>query len=122
MDKFELLRLFKDNLVKFMTALSERYDEPDFHLLRIFFSVEIPIEEAMITFCERILPHAKMVENKDEKFFLECTDIFEGIQRDKVHYFKNLWLSNDLDADDRENLWKWFKLFLKLAQKYRAMA
>ena len=121
MNKNELLQLFKDNLVKFMTALSERYNEPDFHVLRVFFSVEIPIEEAMIVFSERILPHSKMVEEKDGKFFLECGDLFEGIQRDKVHYFKNLWLSSDLTEDDRETLWKWFRLFLKLAQKYRSL-
>ena len=101
-----------------MTELSEQYDEPDFHLLRFYFSSEVPIEDAMNIFSERILPHAKMIEGEDDRFFYECTDLFEGLQKDKVHYFRDMWQSSSFTADDRKTMWKWFKLFLRLAQKY----
>lgn len=118
MNRIEILRLFKENLVKFTAELCRQYDEPDFELLHLFFSAEIPIEDAMIIFSGRILPCAKLIEAEDERFFIENTDIFEGIQRDKVHYFKDMWTSPTMGPEDKKVIWKWFKLFLKLAQKY----
>jgi hypothetical protein len=104
-----------------MSELSEQYNEPDFHFLTVFFSVQFPVEDAMQIFCVRILPYAEMIETENDRFFLECTDLFEGVQKDKVHYFKDLWTSNRMSADDRKTMWKWFKFFLKLAQKYKEL-
>jgi hypothetical protein len=75
----------------------------------------------MQVFSSRILPYEDMVLNKDERFFLECSDLFEGVKGDKVNYFKNLWLSPTFADDDKEVLWQWFKCFLKLALKYKAI-
>lgn len=119
MNKFEILKIFQNNLTKFMEALSDKYDEPDFKILKIFFKSQIPIEDVMIVFSERILPHASKVETENETFFVECTDLFEGISNDKVHYFKDLWMSPNITESDKKSLWKWFKLFLKLSQKYQ---
>ena len=117
--KIDLLRKFKDNILKFFTRLSERFpEEPDFLALKIMFTIEIPIEDAMIIFCKRIIPNATMLENKDERFFLECTDLFEGIQKEKVHYFKDLWQSPHMTQDDKDVMWDWFQFFLKLARAY----
>jgi hypothetical protein len=119
MGKIELLQLFRNNIIQFFSSLNDKFpSEPDFMLLKFMFQIDIPIEDAVIIFCKRILPHAKMVETQDDRFFLECTDLFEGIRREKVHYFKDLWQSPTITDEDKTVIWKWFKLFLKLAQKY----
>ncbi len=118
-NKIELLQLFRDNLIQFFSILNDRFpDEPDFMLLKMMFTIEIPVEDAVKIFASRILPHTKMVETQDDRFFLECTDIFEGIRREKVHYFKDLWQNENVTSDDKATIWKWFRLFLKLAKKY----
>ena len=118
----DVLRLFKDNVIKFLMALIEILPkEGDIILLRVMFETQIPVETAMQIFSSRILPFADMVRNKDERFFLECTDLFAGLQREKVSYFKDLWLSEELTAEDKEQLWKWFRLFLNLAIQYEKL-
>ena len=120
-NKFDCLKVFKESLIQFLDALMDLLpDEKDLIILRIMFENQIPIETAMTIFSSRIIPYRKMVEQKDERFFLECTDLFSGIKKDKVSYFKDLWQSNDLSIDDKKELWRWFTLFLKLALKYEA--
>lgn len=119
LSKLEVLKLFRENLIKFLDALIEKLpQEKDLYILRVFFAEQIPVEFAIKLFAKRILPYEKMVVESDERFFIECEDLFEGIKSDKVHYFKDLWLSSTFTSEDKVELWKWFKLFLKLAQHY----
>ncbi len=119
MSKTEILIMFRKNLLDFLSNLIEQFPkEGDFVLLKILLSDQIPIEEAMKIFSERILPYVDMIKSKDERFFLESTDLFEGVANDKVNYFRNIWLSPSLNQDDKDNLWKWFRLFANLAVKY----
>ena len=66
-----------------------------------------------------------MVISKNEKFFLEeCGKIIKslpGINIDstKIDHFKKIWLSSVLTSEDRDEIWKWFKLFLKLSKEYQ---
>jgi len=120
--KVELLIIFKDNLIKFLNAIIEQFpNEGDFVILRIMLSDQIPIEDALKIFSERIHPYVYMIKNKDERFFLESTDLFEGLAKDRVNYFRDIWLSKQLNEEDREELWKWFRLFANLAVKYKEL-
>lgn len=117
--KIELLAVFKENLVKFLDAIIEQFPkEGDFILLRIILSEQVPINDAMKIFTQRILPYVDMIKNRDERFFLDSTDLFEGIAKDKVAYFRNIWTSKTLNEEDRDQLWKWFRLFGNLALRY----
>lgn len=117
--KIELLAVFKENLIKFLDAIIEQFPkEGDFILLRIILSEQVPINDAMKIFTQRILPYVDMIKNRDERFFLESTDLFEGIAKDKVSYFRNIWTSKTLNEEDRDQLWKWFRLFGNLALRY----
>ena len=122
MDKLELLSAFRENIIKFFDALIELLPkEGDLYVLRIMFESQIPMDNALKLFSARILPHAEMVKKKDERFFIECTDLFSGIRKDKVSYFKDLWTSGTLTPEDKESLWKWFKLFLYYATQYEKL-
>lgn len=121
-DKKEVVRLFSENIVKFLDALIEILPkEKDLYWIRVLFSTQISAETALMTFKNRIIPYGDMVVNKDERFFIECTDLFAGVRKDKVSYFKDLWASGTLSEEDKEHLWKWFALFLKLAQQYEKL-
>jgi len=117
--KFEILKLFREKLIDFLDALVEKFPkEKDFINIRILIT-DIPIDVIIYKLSERILPFENMILNEDEKYLLECSDLFEGIKGDKVHYFKNLWSSEDFTLEDKKELWKWFKVFLKLSKLYR---
>jgi hypothetical protein len=119
LSKIEILKIFKEKIIQFFDALIELLPkEGDLIMLRVMFDSQIPIENAIKMFGSRIIPHAEMVRNKDERFFIETTDLFSGLRRDKVSYFKDLWQSGTLTAESKESLWLWFRLFLNLALQY----
>lgn len=120
--KLDIMRIFQEKLVAFFDALIELLPkEGDLIILRVMFANQIPIENAIKIFGSRIVPYADMVKNKDERFFIECTDVFSGIRKDKVSYFKDLWQSGTLTDDDKLQLWKWFNLFLNLTLKFEKL-
>lgn len=121
--KMNVLMLFKEKLAAFIDALIELLpNEGDLILLKIMFQTQIPLEQAMQIFSARIMPYAELVEARDERFFLETTDLFAGIRRDKVSYFKDIWQSPDMSEENKKVLWDWFNFFLKLAKKYNALS
>jgi hypothetical protein len=122
LNKVDILKLFKTNLIKFLDALIEQMpSEGDLIFLRIMFDSQIPMEEAISIFCERIMPYQEMVKTKDDRFFLEGTDLFSGLQKEKVSYFKDLWLSPQFTSEDKDEIWKWFRLFLNIAIKWQSV-
>ena len=119
LSRLDILKLFKTNLIKFLDALIEQFpSEGDLAVLRVFLSEQIPIEDVLIVFSNRLLPYKQMIINKDEKFFIEGDDVFKGVSSDTVSYCKNIWLSEKITGDDKEQIWKWFKLFVNLSEKY----
>jgi hypothetical protein len=41
-----------------------------------------------------------------------------SLATEKVNHFKDLWLSDKLDDNDRDIIWKWMDLFISIADKY----
>lgn len=119
LSRLDILKLFKTNLIKFLDALIEQFpSEGDLAVLRVFLSEQIPIEDVLVIFSKRLLPYKQMIINKDEKFFIEGDDVFKGVSSDTVSYCKNIWLSEKITSEDKEQIWKWFKLFVNLSEKY----
>lgn len=117
-NEFDVLTIFKQSLLDFFDALIEILpQEGDLYLLRVLFQ-SMPMESAMKVFAKRIVPYQDYLKNRDERFFIECTDLFAGIRKEKVSYFKDLWLSGSLTPEDKKSLWDWFGRFLALALKY----
>jgi len=125
MNKGELVRLFKDRLEAFLNVLIDQFPtEKDLVMLQLVVRGNvIDSEKALYNFTTIILPHKDMVLNKDEEFFLsKCGSLLSGsivkVKAEKVDHFKRIWLSETLTKEDRENLWRWFKLFLNIAIEY----
>jgi hypothetical protein len=66
-----------------------------------------------------------MIISRNEIFFLEeCGKILKNsagvnIENSKIDHFKKIWTSPILTDEDREQIWRWFKLFLKLSKEYQ---
>jgi hypothetical protein len=124
MSEIEILKQFKNSLISFLDELIVQFpEEGDIVIFRIFVKDRIIISSIMNYFVQKILPLKKMVDERNEDFFLNYCSIFEDInndtQKNKVNKFKKLWRSNCLDEDDRIVIWKWFDSFMFLSEKYQ---
>jgi hypothetical protein len=124
MSEIEILKQFKNSLISFLDELIVQFpEEGDIVIFRIFVKDRIIISNIMNYFVQKILPLKKMVDERNEDFFLNHCSIFEDInndtQKNKVNKFKKLWRSNCLDEDDRIVIWKWFDSFMFLSEKYQ---
>jgi len=124
LSKVELLRIFESELAKFLDQIIEvipatqMEQKKDLIFTRVLLTTQVPVEMSMQIFSDRILPYEDYIRAKDEKLFLESTDLFEGISTECLSGFKDLWLSGYLLPEDKETLWKWLMFFLKMAKRY----
>ena len=44
--------------------------------------------------------------------------LYTQIADSKVNHFKDLWLSNKLDDEDRDIIWQWMAVLTKIADQY----
>lgn len=124
MSEIEILKQFKNALISFLDELIEQFpSEGDLVIFRIFLKDRVPIVNILNYFVLRILPLKKMVDERDEDFFLNKCELFESIEshekKGKVNRFKRLWRSQSLDEDDKRVVWEWFDSFIFLSEKYQ---
>ena len=124
MSEIEILKQFKNTLISFLDELIGQFPaEGDLVIFRIFLKDRVPIENIINYFVLRILPLKKMVDERDEDFFLNKCELFESIQNQekkcRVNRFKKLWRSEYLDDDDKRVVWEWFDSFIFLSEKYQ---
>jgi len=120
MSQIQILKIFKDQFITFLDELIAQFPrEPDLVIVRIFMKDQVPIADIMCHIVQQILPHEKRIKSKDESFFLENKQLFQELSPESVIHFKKLWVSDRLDAEDREAIWQWFISFCTLAKKYK---
>jgi hypothetical protein len=120
--EIEILIQLKKQLVTFLDELIETFpEEADFVIFRIFVNDQIPIVDIMEYIIEKICPLEKIVENREDSFFLENNILFEKFddkKKGKVNHFRKMWQSKVLDKEDREVVWRWMNSFIVLGKKY----
>ena len=58
-------------------------------------------------FVLKLLPFKQMVLDRNEDFFLNHCNLFDGSNnKDKINRFKKLWRSPSLDEDDKRIVWE----------------
>lgn len=117
-NRLKILKLFKMEATSFLDGLIEQFDQDaTLVVAKIYLETQLPIEELMQSFMDKILPFKSMVQDRNEKFFLEHdVSFFGGANQSQVSHFKNLWI--ELDPDAKLAVWQWFDLFIDLAQRY----
>ena len=112
------LTKLRKNMLEFTEELISSFPEQsDFVLLRVF--LENILHDVLMAKCiEYLLPWEKMIKARKEEFFLKREDIFSKLNKSKVSYFKDLWLSKNTTNDDKDVIWAWFKKIVSICKKY----
>ena len=120
--ELHILQIFKNNLIIFFDELISTFPkEGDLLYMKIFLKEQIPIQEVMKIFIERLERDdgriKKMAQTHNDIFFIEH-NIFEELSNKGAKHFKKLWLSSKITPDDKKTIWLWMDRFLEIADKY----
>ena len=96
-------------------------DESDILLVRIFFDTQVDAEKLMEGFVKWVYPWKGYIKNKNEEYFEKNDHIFGPLPADKVKYFKEKYKDGTFDNDDKETIWAYFQVFIKLVEKYEKL-
>lgn len=123
-NEIKLLVALRDQLVAFLDDLISLFPhEPDFVIFRIFIKDRLPIEDVMRYIIKNLVPLKPLIEAKDEKFFLDDRNIlfekFSQSESTKVNHFRKMWLSEEVSAEEKQSIWKWFTLLVTIAERYQ---
>ncbi len=120
LQKIKFLTIFRNNVVTFLDELIEQFpEETDLLYIRVFFKDQANIEEVMGHFIVNLLPKKDKIKDRNDAFFLNDNDLLSNFNGDKVNHFKKMWLCDRLDKDEKETVWKWWDIFVMLAEKYK---
>jgi hypothetical protein len=124
MSEIAILKQFKNSIITFLDELIVQFpEEADLVIFRIFLKDRVPIIDVVTYFVHKILPLKKMVQLRDENFFLNHCSLFKDINKDgnkqKSLHFKKLWRSSSLDKQDKHVVWQWFDSFIFLGERYQ---
>ena len=115
-----ILAVFKKQFIKFLDELIAQFPrEPDLVIVRIFMKDQVPVADVMCHIICEVLPHEEAISQRKEDFFIKDNELFRELNPDTVIHFKRLWTSKNLEADDRDAIWRWFDAFIMLAKKYQ---
>lgn len=117
--KLRLMHEFRSQLINLLDELIEQFpEETDLVFIRIFMRDQIPVSDVLGRYIRDLLPLKNQIEQKDSSFFIQNSVLYTQIADSKVNHFKNLWLSDKLDDDDRDIIWQWMALLTKIADQY----
>lgn len=122
MSEIEVLKDFKTQLISFFDELINQFPhEGDLVIVRLFFANQIPIKDVIDVFNLKINKNnnelREMVKQRNESFFLEH-NIFDQLGKEKISHFKKLWISDQLDEEDKFVIWNWIDVFIYIGDKY----
>lgn len=117
--KLRFMHEFRSQLINLLDELIEQFpEETDLVFIRIFMRDQIPVSDVLGRFIRDLLPLKHQIEQKDSSFFIQNSVLYTQIADSKVNHFKNLWLSDKLDDEDRDIIWQWMALLTKIADQY----
>lgn len=121
MSKEQVLTTLRVQVCNFLNDLRRIFPtEADLVIMSVVLSNEtiLPTVDIMRYIQSDILPLKKQITSRNERFFLDHNVLFEKLDTTKVNRFKELWLSPVMDDDNKQMIWEWFDLFVKLAERY----
>ena len=124
MSKEQLLTTLRTQVIRFLEDLRALFPtEADLIIMSVMLSNDnIPMHEIMTYVQTEILPLKKQISERNERFFLDHNILFEKLDDTKVNRFKELWLSPVMDKENKDSVWRWFDVFVKLAEKHASLA
>ena len=120
MNKVELINLFNKNFNEFLDILIDKFPkEQDFILINILLNTNrLSSGDLINNFSNVLIPNKQIILDKSSEFFINNTsNLFYGLHLTSITSFKPIW--NRLNSEEREMLWRWFKLFLNICLEYK---
>ena len=121
MNKSELITLFNNNFNQFLDILIEKFPkEQDFILINILINTQrVYCVDLIRNFSSVLIPNKQLILDRSPDFFINnSSNIFVGINDliTSSSSFKRIWKS--LSLEERDMMWRWFKLFLNICLEY----
>lgn len=114
-----VLVMLKEQVINLLDDLIQICpDESDLMLVRLYFQVQTGTEELMQDFIKWVYPWKRQIYEKDETFFRDNDHLFGSLPVDKVRKFKQKLQDGTFDAQDKETIWRYFQVFIKLIEQY----
>lgn len=116
------LQLLKEQVLNLLNDLMDIFpNENDILFARLFFETQADPQLIMNGFIEWVYPWKKEILEKNEEFFEKSDRIFGPIDSSKLERFKKMWKEGQLDNDEKEAVWKYFQVYIKLIDKYKKL-
>ena len=122
MDKTKTLTVFKSQLLDFLDdVINIAPHEPNIKLLKIFVKDTVPIEFIMSFFVEYSCPeYLQRAQNRDDEFFLRDNPFELNLDNStKVKEIEKLWRSDYLSDEEKETIWDWVDVIIKIVEHYK---
>jgi hypothetical protein len=119
--KLKIMHEFRNQLINLLDELIEQFpEETDLFFIRIFMRDQIPVSDVLGRYIRDLLPLKQQIYERDSAFFLNNSILYThgDVSDTKVNHFKQLWISNKLDDEDRDVIWQWMLVLTKLAEQY----
>lgn len=117
--KLRFMHEFRSQLINLLDELIEQFpEETDLVFIRIFMRDQIPVSDVLGRYIRDLLPLKHQIDQKDSSFFIQNSVLYTQIADSKVNHFKDLWLSDKLDDEDRDIIWQWMAVLTKIADQY----
>lgn len=118
----QLIAYFRDKLVNFIDEIIEQFpDKPDFVLVKLIVKDKVSMTDVMGRYIQTVIPEKDVIVNRNLDFFKK--DFVKGYEDwpnlNRIFLeVKSLYFSDRLDDDERDTIWKWMDLFLRICEKY----
>ena len=114
----------KETLLDFIADLKDNIfytnEEKGELMLVEFFFKRLHTGRVMQHILKHVVPHKKMIKNRDLDFFIENRSIFSGLPEDRIdHYSDVLSHQTKIDDDDMNVIWQYFETMIAIAEQYK---
>ena len=111
------LSKFKENMIIFLDEMVDTFNFPEFIIFRVMINT-IAIEVVMAEFIKNVLPNKQKVTSRTVEFFKMLSNLTTKEIKDTILCIYRIVVSETIDKETKEVIWKWFDQFIILSEKY----
>ncbi len=125
MSKYDLLNALVSNINDLLRdmkdILSEQQEKDDITVVTYWFA-KLNKEEYMKHVIKKVLPFKEQIYKRDASFFYEQrTSIFMGLPQNKIDRMATLFTQDHISTENIDIIFKYFEIFVALAERYKKM-
>lgn len=125
MSKLKLQSLLHSEMIHFADRIENIFDHhniefDDIILIQVWLK-GVSSADLMTHVIENILPWKDKIENREDNFFYKNEKIFGQLPKDKVNYFSDVWMSDKLLEEDKDEIWEFFDTFCTCAEEFQKL-